>query len=478
MRFSVSDLWRWDGELNRGPYVAIGIIGFGIKHNLDRLLAYAFHRGWDIFNYWIPPEKFLRPGALARDDFGFVAALVATALPFIWVGTALTVRRLRSIGLPVWLTVCFFAPVLNLLFFLLLSVLPARPRMDSSPRQDRPSSRFLDRLIPQHALGSAVAAYLFVTPLGVAATLLSTQALGLYGWGLFVAAPFCLGFAAVLIYGYRAPRSLWSCIGVSLLAPTILGLALLFLAVEGFICLIMAASMGLPLSVMGGILGYLLQRRPVVMHSAPATLASLILFIPGVMGLERARQELAPTLAVRTVIEIDAPPERVWEGVVSFAEIPEPKEWFFRLGIAYPIRATIAGEGLGAVRHCEFSTGPFVEPIEVWDAPHLLKFSVTANPAPMEEWTPYRTVHPPHLAGYLESQGGQFLLVPLPGGRTRLEGTTWYQHHMWPAPFWQLWSDVIIHRIHLRVLRHIKHTAEGNPSASTGHFSLNPLALP
>jgi hypothetical protein len=240
-------------------------------------------------------------------------------------------------------------------------------------------------------------------------------------------------------------------------------MALLALAMEGFICLIMAGALGLPLSVLGGTMGYLLQRRPIVMRSAPATLASLILFIPGVMGLEHARPELAPMLVIRTAIEIDAPPERVWNGVVAFAEIPEPKEWIFRLGIAYPIRATIVGEGVGAVRHCEFSTGPFVEPIEVWDAPRLLKFSVTANPAPMQEWTPYKSIHPPHLAGFLESQGGQFLLTPLPGGRTRLEGTTWYQHHMWPAPYWQVWSDAIIHRIHLRVLNHIKGSVERNP---------------
>jgi uncharacterized membrane protein YhaH (DUF805 family) len=466
MKFRLSDLWSWDGETTRGPYVAVGVIGFGIKHNLDRFLAYAFHRGWDIFNYWIPPEKFLRPGALSPEDYAFVAVLVATALPFIWVGTALTARRLRSIGLPVWLTVLFFAPVLNLLFFLLLSVLPARPGGASLLLFDRPSNRLLDRLIPQHGLGSAVAALLLVTPVGVLATLLSAEKLGLYGWGLFIAVPFCLGFAAVLIYGYHAPRSYLSCLAVSVVAPTILGMALLALAMEGIICLIMAGAIGLPLSVLGGTMGYLLQRRPIIMRSAPATLASLILFIPGVMGLEHAMPELAPTLVVRTAIDIDAPPERVWNGVVAFAEIPEPKEWIFRLGIAYPIRATIRGEGVGAVRHCEFSTGPFVEPIEVWDEPRLLKFSVTANPAPMQEWTPYKSIHPPHLEGFMESRGGQFLLTPLPGGRTRLEGTTWYQHHMWPAPYWQVWSDAIIHRIHLRVLNHIKGSAERKPAVT------------
>ena len=463
MSFQLSNLWRWDGEVTRWPYIVVGVIGFGLKHNLDRILAYAFHRGWDIFNYWIPPEKFLRPGALSQEDIAFVVALVATSLPFIWVGTAMTAQRLRSIGLPVWLTMLFFAPVFNLLFFLLLSILPARPEAAPSRLSDRPSNRFLDRLIPRHALGSAAAACLLVVPVGVAATLLSTQTLNLYGWGLFIAAPFCLGFASVLIYGYHAPRSFLSCIGVSMAAAFLLGVALMLLAIEGIICLFMAAGIGLPLAAMGGSVGYLLQRRPVIMRSAPAALTSLILFIPGVMGFEHARPELAPTLVARTAIEIDAPPERVWNSVVSFAEIPEPTEAIFRLGIAYPVRATITGEGAGAVRHCEFSTGPFVEPIEIWDAPRLLKFSVTANPAPMQEWTPYKSTHPPHLVGFLESQGGQFLLTPLPGGRTRLEGTTWYQHNLWPASYWQVWSDAIIHRIHLRVLAHIKNSAEQRP---------------
>ena len=118
------------------------------------------------------------------------------------------------------------------------------------------------------------------------------------------------------------------------------------------------------------------------------------------------------------------------------------------------------GRGIGAERHCVFSTGAFVEPIEVWEAPHRLRFSVTSNPAPMEEWTPYSHIEPPHLHGFLMSKGGQFLLTPLPNGGTRLEGTTWYQHGLWPPAYWRLWSDAIIHRIHMRVLSHIRDAAE------------------
>jgi hypothetical protein len=184
------------------------------------------------------------------------------------------------------------------------------------------------------------------------------------------------------------------------------------------------------------------------------SLASLLLLVPG--GLTFDTSATPPVFEVRTEIEIAAPPERIWPNVVAFSDLPEPREWLFRTGLAYPRRARMTGSGVGATRYCDFSTGSFVEPIEVWDEPRLLRFGVTASPPPMEEWSPYRHVAARHLQGYLVSKRGQFRLIALPGGRTRLEGTTWYQHGLWPAEYWRWWSDAVIHRIHLRVLRHIR----------------------
>jgi len=97
----------------------------------------------------------------------------------------------------------------------------------------------------------------------------------------------------------------------------------------------------------------------------------------GVQWMEHLAVPVPPVYEVRSTIDIQAPPQRVWKQVVAFTEIPPPKEWMFRAGIAYPIRAELLGNGPGAERHCVFSTGAFVEPIEVWDEPRRLKFSVT-----------------------------------------------------------------------------------------------------
>jgi hypothetical protein len=148
--------------------------------------------------------------------------------------------------------------------------------------------------------------------------------------------------------------------------------------------------------------------------------------------------------------------------VVHFPDLPPPNQWYFRWGIASPQRARIDGQGVGAVRYCEFTTGTFVEPITHWEPGRRLAFDVTDQPAPMFELSPYRHVHPPHLDGYLRSNRGEFLSIALPGGRTRLEGRTWYAFDMFPQSYWTLWSNLLIQRIHHRVLSHIKQLAEAD----------------
>jgi hypothetical protein len=268
-----------------------------------------------------------------------------------------------------------------------------------------------------------------------------------------------MGFFGALIHGAAHPRRVGESLSVAVLAVTLTGALFLAVAFEGAICLLMAAPLALVLAALGALAGHavLLAARPGV---PPQLFCVPVLAVPLMAGVEHMHPTPAPLLRVVTQIEVKAPIENVWKHVVEFTELPPPKEFLFKLGIAYPLRAEIRGHGPGAVRHCIFSTGPFVEPIEVWDQPRLLKFSVTSNPAPMEEWTPYRQIHPPHLKGFLVSEKGQFQLTPLPGGRTFLEGTTWYRHNMWPVRYWRLWSDFIIHTIHQRVLDHVKRLSE------------------
>jgi hypothetical protein len=296
-----------------------------------------------------------------------------------------------------------------------------------------------------------IAARMVLAALLVSLGLIVAKA-GVYGWTLFVIGPALLGALTVSFVrppssGKAAQTGMWAAITGSLL--------FLLAGAEGLICIVMALPLNVGLGALGGWLAYEAEHRDV---SREQILPLLLLLPTG--GLYYDTNAKPDMLEVRTAIEINAAPEQVWKHVVAFPELPPPTEWFFRAGIAYPIKARIEGTALGAVRYCEFSTGAFVEPIEEWEEPRLLRFRVTKNPAPMKEWSPYPGVDPAHLSGYMISERGQFKLTALPGGRTSLEGTTWYRHGLWPSTYWRWWSDAIIHRIHLRVLRHIARLSE------------------
>lgn len=287
---------------------------------------------------------------------------------------------------------------------------------------------------------------------------------GTYGFTIFVVAPVLIGALASWVV---RPVTAKKAAGVGTLAALVATASLLALGLEGLLCIVMALPLALPLGALGGWVVYRASSSKV----ATSGLA-MVLLLPSA-SLTWDVNATPPVFAVRSEIEIAAPPEQVWEHVVTVSQLPEPQEWFFRAGLAYPQRARIVGSGVGAVRYCDFSTGPFVEPIEVWDEPRLLRFAVTANPAPMYEWSPYAQVLPKHLHGYFISKRGQFRLTPLANHRTLLEGTSWYQHGLWPAEYWRWWSDAIIHRIHMRVLTHIRTLAEEDVAmgrqTSNGH---------
>jgi hypothetical protein len=375
--------------------------------------------------------------------------MVLAALPFICIGVSMTVRRLRDAGRPSWLTLLFFVPFVNVVLCLALCALPTRDRVDSSASsKSSPRLPLLDRMIPRSRTGSAVLAIALTSGVGLVFVLLG--------------ATFCLGLFSVLVYSYHDQRDFSECMLTAILPVGILALGLLAVAVEGAVCLLMAAPLALALASLGGWAGYSVQAMRRLAGGSRTMMSIVLLVLPASFGVEHAARLEPPVFVVRSTVEINAPPETVWQQVVSFAEIPPPTELLFRSGIAYPVRAEISGRGVGAIRRCIFSTGPFVEPIKAWDEPRLLKFGVTSNPAPLNELTPYGHIEPRHLHGYFVSQQGQFMLTALPNGGTRLEGTTWYRNAIWPSLYWRIWSDYIIHRIHLRVLVHIKNEAESN----------------
>jgi uncharacterized membrane protein YhaH (DUF805 family) len=446
-------LFTWDGRVQRGPYFLVGTTLTLLKYAIDASVAARFGETWRIWNYFFPPLE------VSLSQLGFrqpklYAILWAIAIPFFWVGIALTLRRLRDAGCRAGWIFLFFVPVVNLMLFLWLTVAPSTTK----PIAEAVAADELRRIAKprQEVLGVVIAVVL-----GFALATWGTQVLAVYSWGLFLGVPFLTGFVASWFLNVKGIRSPLHTIVISALTTLLIGVAFLSLGREGLICLLMAVPLALPFSIAGGLVARtILQRRsrPVAPPSFAACVAILPLML--MMFAEHAANPEPPVLSVTTSITIDAPLVAVWKNVVAFPPLAPPKEWLFRAGIAYPTSGQIVGAGPGAVRYCHFSTGDFIEPITVWDENRLLAFDVSSQAPAMRELSPWKTT-PPHLArNYMRSRHGQFRLVALSDDRTLLEGTTWYQNYFWPQAYWREWSDAIVHRIHLRVLQHVKEQAE------------------
>lgn len=294
---------------------------------------------------------------------------------------------------------------------------------------------------------------------GWACTYFTTDILKAYSYGLFMWLPFVIGAVSTFIYNYKNRQiSGKRARNNAYLTLLIFCIGLLLFAWEGIICLVMAAPLGILFTYFGYLFAHAFSRS---IWDNGAHTASILMFIsvPAFMVFDGKNVVIDPLRSVTTSIEINASPQAVWKNVVAFPQLTEPTEFVFKTGIAYPINATIDGRGVGAIRHCNFSTGSFVEPIKVWDEAKLLKFSVEQQPAPMKEISFY-DIKPNHLHGYWISKEGQFRLTKLANGGTLLEGTTWYVNKIRPGFYWTIWSDFIVHKIHERVLSHIKVQAE------------------
>ena len=452
-------------RVGRRPYILWGFALAAMKFLIDTGIVYGFtKKTWSPLGYLVP-SLVLRDNDLGSVPGMMHLLLAVTAMPFLWIGITMSVRRAADAGVSPWVGVGFLVPIFNYLTIALLAILPSKDTARWEPAAMSAYRRAPGDAAPPPSgvdLPSGVrAALLGVSAcIGVGMSMLwfAVYGLGAYGVALFFATPFTMGAVSATIYNAKYPRSVWSTLGLALLGTVMTGSVVMLFALEGFICLVMAFPIAAALSMVGALLAWTISTSARRVGNTRNPAAMLLLLPAFAVGESKLAE---PTLRhVTTSIDIDAPPERVWPNVVGFSDLPAPPRWLYRLGVAYPLRARIQGSGVGAVRHCEFSTGPFVEPITVWDEPRRLAFDVTSQPPSMTEWSPYQSVKAPHLEGYMVSKGGEFRLVPLPGGRTRLEGTTHYTLAIYPELYWVMYGEVLLHGIHGRVLEHIKHLSE------------------
>jgi hypothetical protein len=312
-------------------------------------------------------------------------------------------------------------------------------------------------------LTAAVVGVLAGAGLTVAAVAVGTLLFGTYGYGLFVLTPFVIG----VITAYLANRK--EDIGrqqtaLAVLVAAVLGcLGLVVFALEGMVCIVMAAPLGVGLALIGGLLGRyiaLRSKRPVRQS------LSCVALLPLVFAVETLLPAMTSFETVQT-IEIHAPPETVWRSILSTDPVDGPLALPFRLGVAYPLRAEVIGEGVGAVRRGEFSTGTAIERVTEWEPNRKFSFVVVEDIPAMREMSPYQHVHAPHVVGYFRTIATSFELIRRADGHTDVIERTSHQLRLDPVLYWLPMARWVVGENNARVLAHIRRHAEQSARAGS-----------
>lgn len=440
-------LWSFDGRLSRPAYALLTAAIFFSQHLVALLIAkahgIALTPDW---RFWLMPLRSFVTHVEVSNALNVVILILAVLAA--WAIAAAAFRRAADAGLSPWIAAFALAPISQIPIFMLLSIVP------TSAARRQPATAGELSTPEWHAAAQGV---LLGIGLTLAAVALGTLVFGSYGYGVFVAAPFVTGALTAYAVNRRQDIGNGRTAKLVLAATSLSGLALVMAALEGAICIVMAAPLGIPLALIGGLLG-----RAIALRSPPGpgqTAASFAL-----MPLIFVAEVLLPpltTFSINESIVVDASAARIWSVLIDHDMTNEPVAPIFKLGLAYPRRGTVIGEGVGAIRLGEFSTGTAIERITRWVPHQTLAFAVLRDVPAMRELSPYTHVHAPHAVGYFTTAEASYDLRPLPDGRTQIVLRTSHILKLEPVFYWLPMARGVVQWNNRRVLGHIKRQAEG-----------------
>lgn len=432
------------GETGPIAYALIAPLLIGLQH----LVMFVAYRRANL-TWSSDIEAALTPIGILADlpafdsitsSVGFATCLlVAIAL------SILSFRRANWAGGGHWLALLTMVPTIQMFAALALAILPrVGGRMTPVPPDEVAGRRQV--LIGLFAGMSII----------VLAVVVSALSFGAYGWGLFVMTPLLVGVTTGYAVNHGERRSVRSTINLVTIAGLLGSLALLMLALEGFMCIILIAPMALVLAMVGGVVG----RAAAICVHHPAQPMMAVALLPLLFALDAAMPPEMPIASQHSIV-IAAPADEVWTALTDDRPVAADGGLVGLAGLAYPLESHLVGTGIDRRRIGRFSTGVANERVTAWQPGRLLAFRVIDQPPAMEEMSPYRRVHAPHVSGYFDTIDTRFDLTPMGGGRTRLTARSTHILRIDPVLYWGPIARWAIGQNVGRVLRDIRDKAEG-----------------
>ncbi len=113
--------------VSRRQYLAAGSALMLLKYVIDNAIVHTFTgRFWSPVDHLVPSLALRTPSGAAPEPGAMLMALALMALPFLWVGLTMSMRRALDASYSPWTAVLFFVPIINLFLMAWLCVAPSR----------------------------------------------------------------------------------------------------------------------------------------------------------------------------------------------------------------------------------------------------------------------------------------------------------------------------------------------------------------
>ena len=233
--------------------------------------AYADERPLDL-------EFWLTPLSSTLELWGLPAiggaVIFAYCLLVAWLLALLSFKLAQRTNRGFVLAVLSVVPVVQLAAIATNAILPSKDALDEEGQATR------------HASKSVALGLLAGVALIVFAVLISAVTFGAYGWGLFVMTPFLVGITTGYLVNSENDLGSSRTMKLAIASAGLGSLALVVLALEGIVCILLAAPLAVPIVMLGAALG---RGLAIARHNRRTPLASVAV-LPMIFMLEAATQ--------------------------------------------------------------------------------------------------------------------------------------------------------------------------------------------
>lgn len=158
--------------------------------------------------------------------------------------------------------------------------------------------------------------------------------------------------------------------------------------------------------------------------------------------LAESAVETTPASTVVTRMTFDAPPAKVWKGLVYYEEIRERPPLHLRLLLPVPKGTEGKKSQVGSEAKCLYEGG------------HLMKRTTNVEEGKVYEFIVAKQAL--SVGGSMRLSGGRYTLEELPGDRTEVSVETRYTSSKWPRWFWKPLETMVCHWFHRFLLRSMR----------------------